>query len=130
MKKIYIAGPMRGYAGWNFRAFDEAKKECKDRGYWPISPADLDRAFGPTLPDSDEVCPAFLCKALSRDLAAILHECDAMLLLDGWKGSDGAQIEAALAQVIGLEVFIQPWTPIALSFFTAALLPMPEECDV
>ena len=45
MKKLYVAGPMRGIDLFNFPAFDLAKAEMTRAGWHVISPADMDRMF-------------------------------------------------------------------------------------
>lgn len=46
MKKIYIAGPMRGHELYNFPAFDAAEARLRRLGYDVVNPAALDRARG------------------------------------------------------------------------------------
>src|SRR5262245_23383467 len=61
-KKIYIAGPMRGYPSYNFPAFDEAEAALTAGGWRVLSPAAMDRAIGFN-PDKDEADEAFMIKA-------------------------------------------------------------------
>lgn len=96
---------MRGYAKWNFPAFDAVRDRWKAGGWSVISPADLDRACGLD-ENSDAPLPAdFIRKAMLRDMTAILLHCDAIVLLPGWEKSKGANAEKALAEAIGIEVF-------------------------
>lgn len=112
--KIYIAGPMRGKAFFNFPAFDAAKADLESKGFEVISPADLDRAtgFDPEILGSDydwtniEKCDFSLMDAIDRDVAA-LKTCDTIYMLRGWKNSKGAKAEKALAEWIGLGVLYQ-----------------------
>lgn len=114
MKKIYIAGPMRGKRWFNFPDFDWAK-ECLVRAGWEvISPADLDREVGFDVknlpPDTDWNDVAKLGfdlrAAVQRDVAAIC-QCDAIFMLHGWSESRGAKAEKAVAEWLGLMVFYQ-----------------------
>lgn len=113
-KKIYIAGPMRGYKYFNFPAFDAAWQYLYDAGYDPISPANMDREVGfdpETLgPDYDwndlNACDFSLHDAIDRDVAA-LKTCSAIYLLDGWEHSTGANAELAIAKWLGLEIQYQ-----------------------
>jgi hypothetical protein len=121
-KKLYIAGPMRGYYKFNFPRFDEARDVLKSLGYTVISPADLDRefVFDPTSPyftppyvmDGDDGLDPksakfqsiYIREIATRDLNALIY-CDGIVLLPGWENSIGAQAELAVAKWIGLEIY-------------------------
>jgi len=94
MPSIYIAGPMTGYADYNFPAFDAARDNL-ERDWNVISPADMDRELGFS-PSTDEVTAEFLRDAMRRDIDAVMHV-DAVYALKGWEQSDGARAEVALA---------------------------------
>lgn len=98
----YLAGPMRGLDQFNFPAFDAAAERLRAMGHAVVSPADLDRKAGfdpnTSTPDTD-----FLRRALARDLHAIT-ECDAVAVLPGWQGSQGARLEVDLARMLGLAI--------------------------
>lgn len=107
-RKIYIAGPMRGYEHYNFPAFDEAEGALKAGGWVPINPAALDRlnegwGLYPPLIDVDY---NFKKRVMQRDLACIF-ECDAIYMLKGWADSTGALVELALAEFLDLEIHLQ-----------------------
>jgi hypothetical protein len=112
--EIYIAGPMRGIRHFNFPAFDAAVNFLSDAGWWPISPAALDRQSGfdeKAFPDDydwiDLKKAGFsLHDAIDRDVQAI-KQCKAIYMLDGWENSKGARAEKALAEWLGLEVLYQ-----------------------
>lgn len=113
MKRIYIAGPMRGFYFFNFAAFDFASTWLKEQGWFPVSPADLDRdvGFNPReLPEDfnwTQTPKGFdMQAAIRRDLAAIMT-CQAIYMLDGWENSKGARAEKALAEWLGLEVLYE-----------------------
>lgn len=101
--KVYIAGPMTGMPGWNFRAFDAAAEFLRGCGYVVVSPADLDREVGFDPSSESAVTKDFLRSALTRDLAAVCA-CDGVAVLDGWLSSLGAVVEVALAVRLGLRV--------------------------
>ena len=90
---------MRGIRQYNWPAFDAAAKLLVGRDAVPISPADMDRLHGidPDEPVDDQT----LIDCLKRDATALL-DCDAMLLLPGWKESKGATAEKALAEAAGI----------------------------
>lgn len=118
---IYIAGPMRGYDGFNFPAFFAA--EAALREVYPdaeiVNPARddlrirdvedewlaedptglaagrrLEKDFG----DKD------LREALATDLLFVARYCDLVVLLPGWGDSKGASAEAAAADAVGIEI--------------------------
>jgi hypothetical protein len=110
MKKIYIAGPMRGHKHYNFSAFDDAEQYLKAQGYFPISPAQLDRMYEgwyPAPPEDIDFTPGDYRRMIRRDLNAILDDCEAIYLLKGWENSKGAQLEKALAVFLGLEILYE-----------------------
>ncbi len=114
----YVSGPMRGIPEFNFPAFDAARDALLAAGWNVISPADIDRACPVEALDprgveqSTEAIDAYV----ARDLEAIKllkPQTDAVVLLEGWKGSRGATAEASVAawrgvQVIDLETAIGP----------------------
>jgi len=102
MRKIYIAGPMRGIADWNFPAFDAAVARWRAAGWQAFSPASMDRALG--YDQDSSVNGAHLRHVMLADVAA-LFVADAIALLPGWRRSAGATVELAMAQFLDLEVY-------------------------
>jgi len=118
MKRIYIAGPMRGYPSWNFDAFDAAEAVWRDAGWLVVSPAALDRAVG--LAPNGEPDEDHLRYVIGVDVQGIFFV-DAIVLLPGWQKSSGTTVELALAQFLGLPVYdavtcepieppVKPWS--------------------
>lgn len=108
--KIYLAGPMRGIANFNFPAFDYAAAVLRKDGHEVFSPAERDRTVhGTTLEDNatgDEKVAAAtvgfsLDEALCADTHYICMKADAIALLPGWEKSSGANAELALAKALG-----------------------------
>lgn len=103
MKKIYIAGPMRGHKYYNFPAFDAAEARLRRLGYDVVNPAALDRARGihpETFPedwDWHKTPEGFDLKSVALECLRQVSECDGMLLLFGWQGSYGATAENYVA---------------------------------
>ena len=110
---LYIAGPMRGIAWFNYPLFDRVAKELRDAGNEVISPADEDRqhdGFDPyanpshanpdacTFPKSMD-----FAKTVRRCLDAVLR-CDEIVLLPGWENSNGAVAELTLAMWLNKRV--------------------------
>jgi nucleoside 2-deoxyribosyltransferase len=106
MKRIYIAGPMRGYKHYNFPAFDAAAERLRRLGFEPVSPADADRALGfdpMTLPDDHDwntipdMPAGFAMRDIVKRCCDAVISCDGMLMLDGFEMSAGAMAERELA---------------------------------
>ena len=111
MKKIYIAGPMTGYAKFNIPAFDFAAETLRQKGYDVISPAEI---------DGDEVRAVYMESVdgsheglelieqpyefyLNRDLDIIHNEgIQAIVTLPGWEKSPGANREVGFALGLGI----------------------------
>lgn len=110
--KIYLAGPMRGYANFNFPAFDFAAGKLRTQGFEVFSPAERDReAYGtsiennPTGDESKVANPACTINdCMAADCEWICRQADAIALLPGWEKSSGANAELALSRALGLTV--------------------------
>ena len=89
---IYISGPMSGHENSNFPAFNEAARKFRNLGFPVLNPAD----FGDDPKHTWQDC-------LKRDIATMCHA-DAIVLLDGWDQSKGANLELAVAEGLGLRV--------------------------
>jgi hypothetical protein len=110
---LYIAGPMRGIAWFNYPLFDRVAKELRDAGNEVISPADEDRkhdGFDPYAnpahahPDACTFPKTMdFSKTVRRCLEAVLR-CDEIVLLPGWENSNGAVAELTLAMWLGKRV--------------------------
>jgi hypothetical protein len=107
VKRIYIAGPMRGIPLHNFPAFDRARDFFRSAGFEVYSPADIDRAHGineltwdDNAPDAQER----LRELAKRDFEALI-QCDAIALLPGWERSRGVKWEKPLAEFLKLEIY-------------------------
>lgn len=106
VRRVYIAGPMRGYHKFNFPAFDAARDRFRAAGWDVISPADIDREHEPDtleLTDAQVSTPETLRRYARRDVEAILR-CDAIAMLPGWGRSRGATAEYHVARWIGLAI--------------------------
>lgn len=114
-KKLYLAGPMRGYPEFNFPAFKAAAKMLRGMGYEVFSPAEADeRRHGKNIgagnmTGSEEQAVKdhgfSLREALGEDLAWICAHADGIALLPGWRESKGATAEHATAVALGLDVY-------------------------
>lgn len=116
--KIYLAGPMRGIAEFNFPMFHAGTAALRAEGHEVFSPAERDiRVHGDTFSKSNptgdnavaEEDHGFnLREALADDLDWICRHADAVVLLPGWANSTGARAERATAGALGLKVFELP----------------------
>jgi len=114
--KIYLAGPMRGIAEFNFPAFHYAAAKLRALGHTVFSPAEKDNerhgtdiSKGNATGDESVAAKEHgfnLREALEADLVFICREADAVALLPGWESSKGATAERATAIALGLEVII------------------------
>lgn len=100
--RLYIAGPMRGHADFNFPLFKAAARHLRLAGYHVVSPAEHDVSIGfdPKTGDGD----AQFKKSIGWDMEQILA-CDGIALLDGWHESKGASLEAAVAHHAGKKIY-------------------------
>jgi hypothetical protein len=92
-KRIYIAGPMTGYADFNFPAFHAAAERLARAGWEVCNPAEN---FGGRTDLPRE-------SYLRLDLAMLSH-CDAVAMLPGWENSRGATLEYAVACELGCDI--------------------------
>lgn len=90
MPIFYIAGPMTGLPNFNRESFHAMADHIKAKGMTALNPA--------TLPDG-------LTQAQYMDICLAMLRCAThIVMLEGWKNSEGAKIERALAIKSGLTV--------------------------
>ena len=95
---FYVSGPMTGYDGHNFNAFDTTEKVLNRLGFQVLSPAqdgDL---------DDEGLGTASREEFMRRDIDWVLSA-DGVVVLDGWEMSRGSRLEVAVAREIGLPIF-------------------------
>jgi hypothetical protein len=105
---LYISGPMSGYPEWNFPAFFAAEEALEKRGMTCINPARQGAPEGidplrATLEDAE-----FLARwkqYLADDLKDLLQNAEGVVLLPGWRKSNGAILEAIVGAFAGLQIF-------------------------
>ncbi len=112
---LYLAGPMRGIAFYNFPMFDRVAAALRDVGYEVINPADEDRKednFDPTL-EPKFANPAYCVVQPGMDFGKIIRRCfeavmrcDEIVLLPGWENSVGAIAELFIAVWSGKRIQI------------------------
>ena len=92
MTRIYIAGPMTGFADFNYPAFNAKAAELRSEGFEVFNPAELPAHEGKTYEQ-------YMCEAM-----LLLLKCDAVYLLPGWAKSRGAQFELQTARILRMAV--------------------------
>jgi hypothetical protein len=91
-QRVYIAGPMTGYAELNFPAFRAEAAALRSAGLEVINPAEIN------------VDPSTGWSACMRADIAQLVTCDRIHLLPGWSTSRGASLEYQIGRALGLLV--------------------------
>jgi hypothetical protein len=113
--KLYLAGKMSNVPYFNFPAFKWYAAQLRAEGHEVFSPAekDIERAgeFQLNCPNGTkaelEACgvPQINYKdCMKIDLNYIMDEADGIALIPGWEKSPGANVEKALAELLGLKV--------------------------
>lgn len=108
--RIYLFGPMRNYAHFNFPAFADGTTRLKELGHDVFSPAarDIDAGFDPAGngTDAELTQKGFnLREALGADLGWICEHAEALVGLPGWPASSGSLAEVHTAWALGLPVY-------------------------
>lgn len=114
-RRLYLAGPMAGYAEFNHPAFDRAAGELRARGYSVFSPAEHDRDLGIVTNDTGDVSGVDLRKVLGDDLAWIAANAEGIAILPGSFKSNGARAEMTLAHALHLPILpVSEWLELHL----------------
>lgn len=93
---IYLSGPMTGYPGWNYPAFQAASAYLRQRDFEVTNPAEV-------VSDPNQPWAVLMAETL-RSLLAV----DAVVLLPGWEQSKGVNLELAVATRLELPVYRWP----------------------
>lgn len=91
--RAYLAGPMHGLPEWNYPAFFAAAEQWRRAGHTVVNPAE--NHGGRT--------DLSLADYMRIDLPQIC-DCDALVVLPGWRFSGGAGVEVTLARYLGLPI--------------------------
>ena len=89
---LYVAGPMTGYKGLNYPAFDQAEDALKEFGYNVLNPVRHDDGTSKGWEDYIRLGVADVLKA------------DGVAVLPGWHNSKGAWLEVTVAKALGLAI--------------------------
>lgn len=93
MKKVYISGPITGYADYNKPAFMEAARIVSNAGFQPINP--VYNGIEDDAPWEEH---------LRADIPMLLM-CDCIVMLPGWEKSKGALLERVIAEAFHMEQY-------------------------
>jgi hypothetical protein len=109
--RLYLAGPMRGYADFNVHAFRAWAAKLRAAGHEVFSPAESTEAiYGAGIYDGkagDEAAAGIDSRTVfAADLAWLCAEADAVALMPGWEASKGALAERAAAIALGIDVIL------------------------
>jgi hypothetical protein len=91
MKKLYLAGPMRGHPEDNYPHFNEIAAKLREQGYAVFNPAE-NNVIGGSFNDFMAIDLPEVCRA------------DGVAVLTGWEKSQGAQLEVLVARRLGKHV--------------------------
>lgn len=97
-RKYYLAGPMTGIDGHNFKEFDKFASGLRNLGYEVVSPAEIARSL-PGLPGD---LPYY--EYVRADLRELMS-CTDLVLLPGWRSSRGASMELKIADFVYMRVW-------------------------
>lgn len=99
MKLIYIAGPYRGPNAWaieqNIRRAEDAAAKVWAAGHAALCPHANSRHMDGVTSDEN-----FLVGTME-----MLRRCDAILLVAGWRESQGSRAEQTFAASVGMPIF-------------------------
>ncbi len=90
-KRLYLAGPMRGFPDANFPAFHAAAAALRNQLYEVYNPAEHENFDGTFKP---------LAEYMIHDLPEVCRS-DGIVLLPGWLASSGACLEYFVADYLG-----------------------------
>lgn len=99
----YLAGPMSGYADYNFRSFEAACRILRHNEIKVASPHEIDHGEEPNKRGS------LPYETYMQAGLKLLRNCDGIILLNGWPQSTGAMRELQLAIERGMRVYFFHW---------------------
>lgn len=103
MTVLYVAGPMTGYADYNYPAFNWASADLREVGYEVLNPVDSEK-HNPT-PGRPQSWDWYM-----RHAIRMVMDAEGIAVLTGWEKSKGAKLEVLLALELGMRVCtVEDW---------------------
>jgi hypothetical protein len=133
VKPLYLAGPMTGYAQFNFPAFEHAARTLRALGHDITSPHENDtpavQAAAWASPDGKLDADGMIAgetwgDILARDVKLVADHVRGIVFLPGWGKSKGARLEAFVGLMTSKEFYsFEPaYGPLLLPFTPAEVL--------
>lgn len=99
----YLAGPMRNYPEFNYPLFNAVAKRLREAGWVIFNPAETDAE----VQDAAEQAKNPLDVYMVQDLADVARS-RCIILLPGWRESEGAMIEFTVSKLLGHPAYELP----------------------
>lgn len=106
--RIYISGPMTGYEKFNFDEFNKMENDILINfdGVSVVNPVAISKKV-----EAVKENPTYV-DYLREDFRELI-DCDAVILLDGWRDSGGCQKEVSIAKSLNIPCF-ENWNDLVI----------------
>lgn len=106
--RIYISGPMTGYEKFNFDEFNKMENDILINfdGVSVVNPVAISKKV-----EAVKENPTYV-DYLREDFRELI-DCDAVILLDGWRDSGGCQKEVSIARFLNIPCF-ENWNDLVI----------------
>jgi len=94
---VYVSGPISESPD-HIKLFNEAVDFLKDRGHKPLDPLSIK-------PSREFLPPRKEWVYYMKESVKMLMNADAIYMLDGWEGSQGATVEHDLAEKLDIPIY-------------------------
>lgn len=101
-KTYYLSGPMTGIPEYNYPMFELVAKELRAKGYIIVTPTEVGTNQEARL-GADRFSLSYQ-EYIKSNIIALL-DCNAIILLPGWRDSTGAKLELHIAQTMNMRVW-------------------------
>lgn len=97
---VMVCGPMEGHTDWNYPAFFDAASKIRAAGHHALNPAEINGSSLQSAVQNARVFQHVRSYYLTHS-AKMAASADALCLLPGWRESQGASMEVAIAKALG-----------------------------